>query len=75
MYPEQLVAPMRSDLTSAGFTELKTSKEVEENGLNVGETTRILVEKVEELTLYIIEQQELIEKQSIRLNELEEKLK
>ncbi|HYG01301.1 MAG TPA: BrxA/BrxB family bacilliredoxin [Chryseosolibacter sp.] len=29
MYPEQLVAPMRTDLTSAGFTELKTSQEVE----------------------------------------------
>ena len=29
MYPEQLVAPMRTDLTSAGFKELKTAQEVE----------------------------------------------
>jgi putative YphP/YqiW family bacilliredoxin len=29
MYPEQLVAPMRTDLTSAGFTELKTPEEVD----------------------------------------------
>jgi putative YphP/YqiW family bacilliredoxin len=29
MYPEQLVAPMRTDLTSAGFKELKTPDEVE----------------------------------------------
>ena len=29
MYPEQLVAPMRTDLTSAGFSELKTSEEVD----------------------------------------------
>src|SRR5689334_24289832 len=29
MYPEQLVAPMRTDLTSAGFAELKTSEEVD----------------------------------------------
>jgi putative YphP/YqiW family bacilliredoxin len=29
MYPEQLVAPMRTDLTSAGFKELKTASEVE----------------------------------------------
>lgn len=29
MYPEQLVAPMRTDLTSAGFKELKTPQEVE----------------------------------------------
>lgn len=31
MYPEQLVAPMRNDLTSAGFQEFKTSEEVESN--------------------------------------------
>jgi putative YphP/YqiW family bacilliredoxin len=30
MYPEQLVAPMRTDLTSAGFKELKTSDEVDQ---------------------------------------------
>jgi putative YphP/YqiW family bacilliredoxin len=29
MYPEQLVAPMRTDLTSAGFKELKTPADVE----------------------------------------------
>jgi len=29
MYPEHLVAPMRLDLTSVGFTELKTEAEVE----------------------------------------------
>lgn len=29
MYPEQLVAPMRTDLTSAGFKELKTSDDVQ----------------------------------------------
>lgn len=47
---------------------------IEEKGLDVGETTRLLVEKVEELTLYIIQQQELIEKQEARLKELEEKI-
>jgi len=33
MYPEHLVAPMRLDLTSVGFNELKTEVEVE-NELN-----------------------------------------
>ena len=42
MYPEQLVAPMRTDLTSAGFTELKTSEEVE-NHLKSQEGTTLLV--------------------------------
>jgi len=30
MYPEQLVAPMRNDLTTAGFKELKTSDDVDQ---------------------------------------------
>jgi len=42
MYPEQLVAPMRSDLTTAGFQELKTSQEVE-NYLKDQKGTALLV--------------------------------
>lgn len=42
MYPEQLVAPMRTDLTSAGFKELKTPEEVESQ-LNDQKGTTLLV--------------------------------
>lgn len=44
MYPEQLVAPMRTDLTSAGFTELKTSDEVTTflNSHNKGTTLLVI---------------------------------
>lgn len=42
MYPEQLVAPMRSDLTSAGFQEFKTPEEVE-NHLSNQQGTMLLV--------------------------------
>jgi putative YphP/YqiW family bacilliredoxin len=42
MYPEQLVAPMRNDLTSAGFQEFKTSEEVE-NHLSNQKGTMLLV--------------------------------
>jgi putative YphP/YqiW family bacilliredoxin len=42
MYPEQLVAPMRQDLTSAGFQELKTSQEVD-NILKDEKGTTLLV--------------------------------
>lgn len=42
MYPEELVAPMRTDLTSVGFTELKTAEEVE-NHLNDHQGTTLLV--------------------------------
>jgi putative YphP/YqiW family bacilliredoxin len=46
MYPEQLVAPMRTDLTSAGFTELKTSEEVEKNLKNQKGTTLLVINSV-----------------------------
>jgi putative YphP/YqiW family bacilliredoxin len=42
MYPENLVAPMRLDLTSAGFNELKTEKDVE-NELSATEGTTLVV--------------------------------
>jgi putative YphP/YqiW family bacilliredoxin len=42
MYPEQLVAPMRVDLTSAGFAELKSSEEVD-NYLKSKKGTTLLV--------------------------------
>ena len=29
MYPEELVAPMRADLTNNGFTELKDTEQVD----------------------------------------------
>ena len=42
MYPEQLVAPMREDLTIAGFTEFKTPEDVE-NHLENHEGTTLLM--------------------------------
>jgi putative YphP/YqiW family bacilliredoxin len=42
MYPEQLVAPMRTDLTSAGFTELKTPQDVEKQLENKGTTLLVI---------------------------------
>ncbi len=38
MYPEELVKPMREDLTSIGFTELKTAAEVEQALAKEGST-------------------------------------
>ncbi|HTE34796.1 MAG TPA: BrxA/BrxB family bacilliredoxin [Chryseolinea sp.] len=46
MYPEQLVAPMRNDLTSAGFKELKTSQEVEDNLSHQKGTTLLVINSV-----------------------------
>jgi putative YphP/YqiW family bacilliredoxin len=46
MYPEQLVAPMRTDLTSAGFKELKSSEEVDKQLQNSKGTTLLVINSV-----------------------------
>lgn len=42
--------------------EIPSAKEVEEKGLDLGANQAVLLKKIEELTLYIIEQQKRIEK-------------
>ncbi|KXX71237.1 pyocin knob domain-containing protein [Flammeovirga sp. SJP92] len=51
--------------------DVPSAKEVEENGVNVGETEAMLLRKIEELTLYTIEQQKQIEYQSKQIRNLE----
>ncbi|MBB6499792.1 hypothetical protein [Pedobacter cryoconitis] len=60
---------------------MPSAQDVGQNGLNLGEMNRLLVQKVEELTLYLIakdkevrEQQEALSRQEDRLGKLEEQL-
>lgn len=46
MYPEELVTPMREELTTAGFNELKTPSQVEDILENKEGTTLIVVNSV-----------------------------
>lgn len=46
MYPEQLVAPMRTDLTSAGFKELRTPEEVDSELKEQKGTTLLVINSV-----------------------------
>ena len=46
MYPEELVAPMRADLTVAGFTELKTADDVENHMKDHQGTTLMVINSV-----------------------------
>lgn len=46
MYPEPLVAPMRADLTTAGFTELKTAEEVDNHLKDHKGTTLLVINSV-----------------------------
>ncbi|WP_017257770.1 BrxA/BrxB family bacilliredoxin [Pedobacter arcticus] len=45
MYPEYLVAPMRSELTDAGFQELKNAEEVK-NAIGTEGTTFVIINSV-----------------------------
>ena len=46
MYPEELVAPMRSDLTEVGFLELTTPESVDEHLTDHKGTTLIMINSV-----------------------------
>jgi len=50
---------------------IPSAKEVEENGVQLGEMNRLLLEKIEELTLYTLEQDRKIKTQEKRLEILE----
>ena len=50
--------------------EIPTEKQILKDGINVGEMNGILLKKIEELTLYIIDLNEKYEKQQIELNNL-----
>ncbi|WP_114748874.1 BrxA/BrxB family bacilliredoxin [Pleomorphovibrio marinus] len=46
MYPEELIAPMRAELTDAGFQEFRTSQEVDDHLKSHKGTTLIVVNSV-----------------------------
>jgi putative YphP/YqiW family bacilliredoxin len=46
MYPEPLVAPMRADLTTAGFSELKTAADVDNHLKDHKGTTLLVINSV-----------------------------
>jgi glutaredoxin-related protein len=54
--------------------ELPSAGDVEKRGQNLGEMNRLLVKKVEELTLYMIEKDKQIKAQEQRLKDLEDRL-
>jgi putative YphP/YqiW family bacilliredoxin len=45
MYPEELIAPMRNELTEVGFTETRSVDEVVEN-INADGTTLVVINSV-----------------------------
>jgi hypothetical protein len=55
--------------------EMPSEQEIAKDGLNLGEMNKLLVKKVEELTLYLIENQGLIQKQQTQIDNLNEQMK
>ena len=53
--------------------EIKSAQEMQENGVSVSELQIQLLQKIEELTLYIIHQEEKIKQQTLRIKALEAK--
>ncbi|SFC36045.1 hypothetical protein SAMN04487891_109169 [Flagellimonas taeanensis] len=54
---------------------IPSAKEMEENGIQLGEMNMKLLEKIEELTLYLIEKEETEKLMLRQLHELDEKIK
>ncbi|MEP1490167.1 MAG: fibronectin type III domain-containing protein [Algibacter sp.] len=55
--------------------DVPSAKDVKENGLLLGEMNAKLLKKIEELTLYILQQQKRINAQSESIQKIQEKLK
>lgn len=55
--------------------EIPSAKEVEQKGLDLGDSQALLLKKIEELTLYLIAQEEKNKRQDARIQELEQRLK
>lgn len=54
--------------TNKHLPEIPSAKEIQENGLHLSEMTNLLLQKIEELTLYTIEQEKRIESLEKKLN-------
>ncbi len=53
--------------------DVPSAEVVESEGLSVGEAQKVMMQKIEELTLYTIEQQKLIDEYKDRIEALESK--
>lgn len=55
--------------------DMPSEKEVADNGLNLGEMNKVLTKKIEELTLYLIQQQKINQSLQKQINNLAKKQK
>ncbi len=61
--------------TNKHLPEVPSAKQMEEEGVSVSEMNMLLLKKVEELTLYVISQQETLKKQQQEIESLKSQIK
>ena len=54
---------------------IPTAQEVKDNGIDVGEMNKLLLQKIEELTIFMVEQDKRITDQNKKITELNTKIK
>ena len=68
-YDLPTLAEMEKHIKEKGhLPNIPSAKEVAENGIELGEMNKLLLEKIEELTLYVIQQQKEIVELKIKMN-------
>ncbi|NJO89166.1 MAG: hypothetical protein HC831_09560 [Chloroflexia bacterium] len=61
--------------TNKHLPDVPSEKEVKENGLSLGQSDAVLLQKIEELTLYLIEQNKTLKRQNEKIVEMEREIK
>ncbi len=73
--PEYKLTPLKEVASfikeNGHLPNVPSAETIKENGIQLGEMNRVLLEKVEELTLHLIEQQKQLDAQQKRIVELE----
>ncbi|MGL5233772.1 MAG: hypothetical protein ACRC8Z_03315 [Empedobacter falsenii] len=74
-YPLPTLQEVEKHIKEKGYLpHIPSEKEVVANGISVGETQKLLLQKIEELTLYIIEQNKENKAQSEKLSQQDKKI-
>ncbi len=60
--------------THQHLPEIPSASEIEKEGLNLGEINKVLVKKIEELSLYMLQQQQNMQQQQQEINKLKNKV-
>jgi hypothetical protein len=61
-------------LTNKHLPDVLSEKEVKENGLSLGQSDAVLLQKIEELTLYLIEQNKEVKSEKLKVESLEKEV-